>query len=221
MNGSIDPALPSFLSLTSATSPPNLLVLFHEPWRATKIWFLYFAGNDVAGVELHAERGRVRPHQGDRRRELAALAAPAEFLIGNIALIAIRRAEVLADLGHAIELVVGEILRHPVAAVVGEVQFLGFGCQSKPTVLRMPCAIVSMPLPSRLTRRMVAVALGRQAVVAGLADLEIELVVGSDREDTSSRGLRPSAGRRGSRSASADCRACPRCCRSSRAATAP
>ena len=55
--------------------------------------------------------------------------APAEFGIGNIALVAIRRAEILADLGDAVELVLGNVLRHPVAAVVGEVELL---------VLRIP-----------------------------------------------------------------------------------
>src|SRR3954464_10660074 len=46
-NGSIAPALPSFLMFTSTTSPPSLVVLFQEPWRATRIWFLYFAGNEL------------------------------------------------------------------------------------------------------------------------------------------------------------------------------
>jgi hypothetical protein len=47
MNGSTDLTDPSGLSLATTTSPPSLLVLFHEPWRATRIWFLYFAGNEL------------------------------------------------------------------------------------------------------------------------------------------------------------------------------
>ncbi len=140
------------------------------------------AGERVAGIELHAERRRMRAHQLDRRSELLALAAPAELLVGDVALVAERRAEVLADLGHAVELVVGQVLRHPVAAVVGEVHLLRH---------RVPIEAdrVADPLGDRLHARAVevdaahgAVALGRHAVVAGLSDLEVELVVGSDRQ---------------------------------------
>src|SRR5882724_3907947 len=60
----------------------------------------------AAGIEPHAERGCVRPHQADGWREFAAGMAPAEFGIGDIALPAVRRAAVLTDLGDAIELVI-------------------------------------------------------------------------------------------------------------------
>ena len=59
----------------------------------------YAAGNCAAGVEAHAERGDVR------RRALAAGATnslhgrfAAEFRIGDVALVAVREAEVLARL---------------------------------------------------------------------------------------------------------------------------
>src|ERR1700722_18383139 len=81
-------------------------------------------GEHLAGVEAHAERSRVRAHQADRRDELAARMAPAEFRIRNIALVAIGRAEALADLGDAVELVVRDVFGQPVAAVVGEVELL-------------------------------------------------------------------------------------------------
>src|ERR1700730_18292753 len=42
----------------------------------------------VAGVEPHAERGRVRAHQADGCCEFAAGMSPAEFGIGDIALVA-------------------------------------------------------------------------------------------------------------------------------------
>ena len=53
--------------------------------------------------------------------------SPAEFGVRNIALKAIRRAEMLAHLGDAIEFILGNIFRHPVAAVVGEVHLLVLG----------------------------------------------------------------------------------------------
>src|SRR4029077_17744405 len=83
-----------------------------------------FGRENGAGVEPHAERRGVRAHQRDRPYKFTAAMAPAEFGIGNIALIAIRRAEMLADLGDAVELVVGDIFRQPIAAVVGEVELL-------------------------------------------------------------------------------------------------
>ena len=74
----------------------------------------------------------MRAHQGDRRDEVAALMAPAEFDVGNVALVAIRLTEVLSDLGDAIELVVGQILRQPIAAVVGEVELFAFRIPVEP-----------------------------------------------------------------------------------------
>src|SRR4029077_5854886 len=79
----------------------------------------------AARVEAQAEAGRVRTGQQDRRGKLAARVTPAEFWIGNIALIAIWRAEVLAHLGEAVELIFRNVLRHPVAAVVREIELLG------------------------------------------------------------------------------------------------
>ena len=83
-------------------SPPIFLILFHEPWRAMKIGVAVLRREHVAGVESHAERGRVRSEQRDRLGELVARAAPAEFRVRNVALVAIRKAEiVLARLGDA------------------------------------------------------------------------------------------------------------------------
>ena len=89
-----------------------------------KIAFLYSAGNMRAGVEAHAERGRMRAQQRDRLLELVARAPPAHLAIGEVALVAIREAEMLADLGDAVELVFGQVFRQPVAAVLGEIEFL-------------------------------------------------------------------------------------------------
>src|SRR5262249_17655628 len=64
-----------------------------------------FAAEPVNRVELQTERGTVGPEQRDRLGELAALASPAEFRIGEVALVAVGIAEVvLAGLGDTIEL---------------------------------------------------------------------------------------------------------------------
>src|SRR5438128_2128485 len=61
----------------------------------------------AAGVEAHAERRAVRAEQGDRLDELVTRPAPAELAVREIALVTVREAEMLADLGDAIELVLG------------------------------------------------------------------------------------------------------------------
>ena len=52
-------------------------------------------------------------------RELPAVLAPAELRVGEVALVAVREAEVLALLRDVVERIVGQILAEPVAAVVG------------------------------------------------------------------------------------------------------
>ena len=101
----------------------------------------------------------------------------------------IRRAEMFADLGDAIEFVLRHVFRHPVAAVVGEVELLG---------LRMPveadgvanapgdhfgAAAVEIHPPDQ------AVIVVMQHVVAGLADRNIELVVGTDADELPAMGF--------------------------------
>ncbi len=59
-----------------------------------------------------------------------------------------------------------------------------FGWKSKPTVLRTPRATISMPLPSRLMRRMCAYFSGiGLADVAGRAHRHVELAVGADLDE--------------------------------------
>src|SRR4051794_36032850 len=67
----------------------------------------------------------MRPEQSHRLGELVARMTPTEFRVGKIALIAIGRAEMFADLGQAVEFVLGHVLRQPVATIVSEVEFLG------------------------------------------------------------------------------------------------
>ena len=67
----------------------------------------------------------MRAEQRDRLLVIVARAPPAHLAIREIALVAIREAEMLADRGDAIELVFGQVFRQPVAAVLGEVELLG------------------------------------------------------------------------------------------------
>src|SRR4029078_774416 len=54
----------------------------------------------------------------------AAAAAPTEIRIEHVPLVTIGFAEMLTDLCHAVELVLGRIFRAPIAAVVREVELL-------------------------------------------------------------------------------------------------
>src|SRR6185437_12561919 len=79
----------------------------------------------VAGVELHAERRHVRSELDHRRRELGALVAHGELRIRRVALVAVRVAEVLAELRDMVELVARHVVAHPVARVLAEPQIAG------------------------------------------------------------------------------------------------
>src|SRR5579883_2557304 len=146
--------VPSLLRWATTTSPPNLLVRFH-----------------------------------DRRRELAAGMAPAVFGIGDVALPAIRRTEMLTDLGDPVELIVRKIFRHPVPAVVSEVELLGF---------RIPVEAHRVADANRhhfgagavkVDAADLAVILVMQHVVARLADGNIKLVVWSDGDELPAMGF--------------------------------
>ena len=65
----------------------------------------------------------MRSQQRDRLGEFVARASPPEFLVRNVALVTIRKSEiVLTRLGEPIELVLRYFLREPIAAVFGEVE---------------------------------------------------------------------------------------------------
>src|SRR5882762_9534411 len=66
---------------------------------------LVLGGKLAAGIELHAERSRMRAEIEHRRRELRTFVTHRELWIRQIALVAIRIAEVLAQFGHHVELV--------------------------------------------------------------------------------------------------------------------
>src|ERR1700730_1383925 len=95
-----------------------------------------FLREHLSGVEAHTERCAVRPELRYRFGELVAAMPPAELRVGNVAAVAIRKAEiVLARMEQAVELVVRLIFGQPVALVLGEIQHLHrVGCQSIPTI---------------------------------------------------------------------------------------
>src|SRR5215469_5666186 len=126
----------------------------------------------------------MRPQERGWFREFVARASPAEFLVGDVALVTIRISEiVLARLGEPIELVLGYIFRQPIAAVFGEIELPEH---------RMPVHADDLPNPARYDFRAAAVEIDtaelrvggrRHADIARCTDVEIELVVGTDGEE--------------------------------------
>ena len=136
-----------------------------------------------AGVELDAQRCRMRTQQGDRLDELVAGMSPAKLRIREVALVAERITEIiLAGLGDAVELVVRDLLGQPIAGVFGEVKLLQ---------RRMPVHADDLTNSPRHDLHVAAVELDaadlrvggrRHADVAGRADVEVQPIVGPDRQ---------------------------------------
>src|ERR1041385_7692907 len=84
---------------------------------------LVLGGELIAGIELHAERRDMGAEVQHRRGELRALMPHREFRIRQVALVAIRIAEMLADLVDHVELVARDVVAHPVAGVFGDPVF--------------------------------------------------------------------------------------------------
>ena len=100
---------------------------FHEPCSAMKMPFAVLLREHPAGVEAHAERGDVGTERLGRRGELVARAAGVEVGVADVVAVAEGEAEVLAGLGHAVELVGRLVVAEPVAPVLGEPELLGVG----------------------------------------------------------------------------------------------
>ena len=66
------------------------------------------------------ERSHVRAELERRRRKLGALVSHGEFRVRNIALVAIRITEMLADLGDMVELVARHVIAKPIARILAE-----------------------------------------------------------------------------------------------------
>src|SRR5262249_4484658 len=131
----------------------------------------------LASVKAHAERGRVRAEQRNGRLEVAAAAPPAKLVVGHIALVAIGIAEMLPGLGDAVELVVGQILRQPIAAVVGEIELLRYGVEIKPDRVANSAHVGFRSAAVEIHAPDLSVGLGRKADVTGRSDVDVELVV--------------------------------------------
>lgn len=119
-------------------------------------------------MELHAERRGVRPEQRHRLHVVVAALAPTELGVGEIALMAIRIAEViLARFADPVQFVVGHVLAEPVALVVGKPPLAGLRMEVEANVLRTPIATVSPPLPSRFRRMIFACVSGGSQMLHG------------------------------------------------------
>src|SRR5262245_26555718 len=136
------------------------------------------------GVEAHPERRSMRPKQGSWLDEVITRLAPPELRIGKIALMTVGIAEVLPYLRRAIQLIVGQILREPVALVVGEPQLAG---------LRMKVKAHRVTHATRHDLRATAVEVDpadvrvlfgvRLADVAWRSHRHIELAIGADLDE--------------------------------------
>src|SRR5262249_31117417 len=93
-----------------------------------------------------------------------------------------REAEMLSELGHPIEFVLGSIFRKPVALVLGEPQLFGNGMPVEADRhADTPCDDLHAAAVE-IDATKLGVSVGRDADVAGGSDLKIELVVGPDGE---------------------------------------
>src|SRR2546422_4889703 len=138
---------------------------------------LVLGGEHRARVELHAVAGHVRARLDERRRELAAGAPLAELGVGDVALVAVREAEVQTLLRCDVEAVARHVLAQPIA---------GVGCEVELLRHRMPVEAHAVPHAVGevleagavgIDARDVGVGVGRDADVAGRADVEVELAV--------------------------------------------
>src|ERR1700754_2038037 len=131
----------------------------------------------------------MRPHQADRRGELAAGLAPAEFRAGEVALVAVRRAEIFAGLGDAVKLVLRNILGQPVAAVIRKIELLGIRIPVEADRVadalgdHFRAATVKVHAPN------LAVGVVMKNVIAWLSDWHIQLAVRTNRNELPAVGF--------------------------------
>lgn len=94
----------------------------------------------------------MRAELAHRRHISAARMSRAEFRVRHVAGMAERIPEMLARRGDAVELIVGTSSPIMSAPLSVNQSSCVTGCQSKPTVLRMPRATTSRLLPSAFMR---------------------------------------------------------------------
>src|SRR5438552_2159448 len=108
---------------------------------------------------------------------------PSEFLIRNVALMAVGKSEiVLARLCHAVELVFRYVFRQPISLIFSEIELLGDGVPVHPEDLADTVRNDLQAATVQIETINLRVPLGWHADVARRADLEIELLVGTDGE---------------------------------------
>src|SRR4029434_7215408 len=119
----------------------------------------------------------MRAEKSNGLLELVAGATPAHLAIREVPLVAVREAEMLADLGDPVELIFRQVFRQPVASVVGEIEFLGHRVPVKANRVAHPggghfgAAAVEVDAPYLPVGR------GWLANIARRADVHVELVV--------------------------------------------
>jgi hypothetical protein len=137
-----------------------------------------FLREHLSGVEAHTERCAVRPELRYRFGELVAAMPPAELRVGNVAAVAIRKAEiVLARMEQAVELVVRLIFGQPVALVLGEIQHLHRRVPVHTDDLTDAARDYLGAAAVEVDPANLRVLVGGHADVAGRSNIEIKLVV--------------------------------------------
>jgi len=166
-------------NLMVTTSPPIFTLRFQDPCRRKEDHVAIFIGQARCRCRTSSPARRVGPEQCDRLGELAAGAPPAEFGVGEVALVAIGDSRsCLAGLGDAIEL--GPPARPPTAnrrAFSGKVELLQRRIASPFHDLADTVGVDLEALPIRVRPIDLGVPLRWQADFAGRADLEVELLV--------------------------------------------
>src|SRR5207249_8266233 len=146
---------------------------------------LIFRWEHLARVEAHPERCGVRAQERGGLDEVVAGLAPSELGIGEIALMAVRVAEVLlARLREAVQLVLGKVLREPVALIVGEPELARLRMEVETDGVAHAAGddlhTAAVEVHAADVRVLVRVGI---TDIAGRADRHVELAVGSDLDE--------------------------------------
>jgi hypothetical protein len=119
----------------------------------------------------------MRARLDERGRELGARAPLAELGVGDIALVAIGKAEVQALLRRVVEAIAGHVLAEPVARVHREVQLLRHRMPVEAHAIADTVREVLEAAAVGVHARDIGVGVRRDADIARRADIEVELAV--------------------------------------------
>ena len=89
----------------------------------------------------------------------------------------------LADLGHAVELVMGNIFRQPVATVIGEIEFFCRRIEIEPNRVAHAAGDRLHAAAVEIHAHDLRIGLRRQANITRRADIDVELVIGPERHE--------------------------------------